>query len=641
MNNSKGNKENKGGLLTSLATLFRGGAAAGNATGVTGGLFASKAGLLGLVLGGATIAAGVGFVYNYVGDSGNKAYSPELFQNSYYEEEAAKAGAERNQYQSANGSANSTIGMFSASAKKSGMGFEVKEETESAPSNVDESSNASAEAPSYGAGGDAKTAVSNPSQTKANKLTSRTGELSTSLGGGSSTSASAAPRMKSMGGLSGGIGAKFASMKQAGLANGGKTSSMTASAKAKVSKGRSASARYKGTSARSQAKFANAMGNKAVYTASAAGSRTAAESAFTGETAGTGDVDTGVLEGAGLGGAGLSVGDALKSNDPNANNSIKNIPEPTPGEDESPWKDIETAIFILLASASALLVVGSLMAQKAAKCVDAKTKMIWYGITAAIAALVDAAAVAIVVLSVIMATKYNQKMTGIMYGIAGAFIAFKGTQLLIKAIGGYNDAKADVNAEKALANDEQFKGSQKEIGDKFNDNWKETEDGKYQYKDEDGNWNDCSKEQYDGAKSANQTELNQAKSDRLADIKEAQSSLKGDNKFDMDKVNEKIMENENSNAVKAQAEAAPQEPAQPKPEPKTYGTSKAEAGAVTDKPAVNVETPQGNVASTNTDKGIDIGKIVDNAGVGIIQNGLTTGLQNVMSDEGTTKEEEE
>ena len=47
-----------------------------------GGLFATKAGILGIVLGGATIAAGVGVIYNFVGSSSKSVYTPQLFQNS-------------------------------------------------------------------------------------------------------------------------------------------------------------------------------------------------------------------------------------------------------------------------------------------------------------------------------------------------------------------------------------------------------------------------------------------------------------------------------------------------------------------------------------------------------------------------------
>ncbi|MBO4555224.1 MAG: hypothetical protein J5706_00590, partial [Elusimicrobiales bacterium] len=98
--NKLNKKKQSGGILSAIAALFKGGAATGGVSGAaaTGGIFATKAGILGLLLGGATIAAGAGAVYHVAGGSStNTAYTPELFQNSYMEEQAAIAEAERAQ----------------------------------------------------------------------------------------------------------------------------------------------------------------------------------------------------------------------------------------------------------------------------------------------------------------------------------------------------------------------------------------------------------------------------------------------------------------------------------------------------------------------------------------------------------------
>ena len=87
MNKLNKKKQNSGGFLSALAGLFKGGAAAGGSvagTAATGGIFATKAGILGLLLGGATIAAGAGAVYHFVGSATNTAYAPDLFQKSYF-----------------------------------------------------------------------------------------------------------------------------------------------------------------------------------------------------------------------------------------------------------------------------------------------------------------------------------------------------------------------------------------------------------------------------------------------------------------------------------------------------------------------------------------------------------------------------
>lgn len=134
MNNYNEKEEKKGGFGSALSGLFRGGSSVagsassgmGSAGGGLAGLFATKAGIVGMVLGGATIAAGVGVIYNFIGPSSKPVYSPELFQSSYYEEEASKAGLERTNSRDASAAASSTLDMFKEQAKKKAWGWEGK-----------------------------------------------------------------------------------------------------------------------------------------------------------------------------------------------------------------------------------------------------------------------------------------------------------------------------------------------------------------------------------------------------------------------------------------------------------------------------------------------------------------------------------
>lgn len=464
MNKLNKKKQNSGGFLSALAGLFKGGAAAGGSvagTAATGGIFATKAGILGLLLGGATIAAGAGAVYHFVGSATNTAYAPDLFQKSYLEEEAALAGAERSQSQDRHASINSSIGMFSAQAKKEGLGFEAREEEQQPEENSsasaqysDEGSNASAAAADYSA-----SSASAP-RSSSNRLASK--GLSSSFGsGGGSSSGASAPRMKSMGGLSGGINSKFASMKSASLAEGshGNAQAMASAKKASISRGRTASARGARRSARSQAMFANAMGSKAAYSSSAAGARTSAESAFTGETTGSGDVAEGVLEGAGLGGAGLSMANELKSNDPSSSNSIKNVPKVSNPTDVSPWKNIEQAIAYLMLAGAALFALGSIFA-KLAKHASDKWKAIWLGLTKGFAIALAAVGAAIIGLGVTMMIKYKQYLTGGIYALAGGIFVWKGASLWKEA----NNIE-DQDTKKKM--DQQIKDKQNEADAKY------------------------------------------------------------------------------------------------------------------------------------------------------------------------------
>ena len=463
MNKLNKRKQNNGGFISALAGLFKGGAAAGGGvagTAATGGIFATKAGILGLLLGGATIAAGAGAVYHFVGSATNTAYAPDLFQKSYLEEEAALAGAERSQSQDRHASVNSSIGMFSAQAKKEGLGFEAREEEQQPEENSsasaqysDEGSKASAASAAYSASSAAAP------RSSSNRLTSK--GLSSSFGsGGGSSSGASAPRMKSMGGLSGGINSKFASMKSASLAEGnGNAQAMASAKKASISRGRNASARGARRSARSQAMFANAMGSKAAYSSSAAGARTSAESAFTGETTGSGDVAEGVLEGAGLGGAGLSMANELKSNDPNSNNSIKNVPPVNNATNENPWKKVEEAIAYLMIAGAALFALGSIFA-KLAKNASQKWKALWLGLTKAFAVALSLVGLAIMALGLTMMIEYKQYLTGGIYTLAGGIFVWKGASLWKEA----NNIE-DKDTKKKM--DDDIEKAQKEVGDKF------------------------------------------------------------------------------------------------------------------------------------------------------------------------------
>lgn len=450
--NKLNKKKQSGGILSAIAALFKGGAATGGVSGAaaTGGIFATKAGILGLLLGGATIAAGAGAVYHFAGgSSANTAYMPELFQNSYMEEQAAIAEAERAQNSDRRASVvNSTIGMFSEQAKRSGLGFggdssfnneEMPENSENAAL-TDEARGDAANVSGENSG----SSVSNTSASsaKGNKLAAKS---MSSIGGASTTTSGSGktvvPRMTSMGGLSGGVNGKFASMKSAGLAEGGKSSRMTASARRSAAKGRAASPRAGGNNrALGQARFANSMGNKAVYSASTTGARTAAAAAFTGETAGDGSVEVDSMQGAGMGGAGISMVDGLKSNNPNSSRNVKNVPEVSGSEDVSPWKGLVKTVGALVLAATAIYLLGKLFVKLAKK--PSYDSALWSGLAKVAGIALLAIGAAIVALSLVLGLKYKQWMYGIVYGLVGGLAVWQGYQLMQMA--------DDINKEESM-----------------------------------------------------------------------------------------------------------------------------------------------------------------------------------------------
>ncbi len=330
-----------GGRAAGLGAPGLGGASSGLGSAGTGlaGLFATKAGIVGMVLGGATIAAGIGVIYNFIGPSSKPGYTPQLFQNAYLDEQAQNASMDRSKQR--NASVDGSLDMFKEQAKKDGLALgeePAAEEPKTDEAVTEGSADGSAEAP----GGPGVGAGANPLGGGA-KLQAAGGFGSKGGGGGTSI-----PAMSGGGGgMFGGVNGKFASVYKSPAK--AKTSGMTAKAAGIVGGAKySVPASKKG--AYGQAKFAGKMGGKAAYSADGAGARTAATEAFSGETTGTGDVGT---PGGGtgmMGGAGMSSGNKLKANDPSVEGSSFTPPEVPEPEDISPWNDLrdEALKYILI-----------------------------------------------------------------------------------------------------------------------------------------------------------------------------------------------------------------------------------------------------------------------------------------------------
>ena len=329
MNTTMNNKseERKKGFIPFLSRLFGGGRSVSSmgsisstaskfgsaaSKGFWASLINSKAGVVGLVLGAATIAAGIGVVYNYIGPSSSKVYTPALFSDAYYEDLQRQANAERAKEFSANNVSHSSLDMFKEAAQKE-LGLKDEEQSASSKSeNVGEAS-ASSE---YSQDNTASSAISSSEgQIGVNRLEASLGFGNNKAGGGGTSSVG--NRLQTSGGLWQGIGRPFAPIsRNPKTASTGSYSKMNKSLTARVvtsPKYTVPNVNKKG--AFGQAKYASNVGKAAVFNASDAGARTTAEQAFSGETAGSGDIAT-PIGGAGVGGAGLTQGKNLKANDP-------------------------------------------------------------------------------------------------------------------------------------------------------------------------------------------------------------------------------------------------------------------------------------------------------------------------------------
>jgi len=475
--NESQKKEKKVGFWAYLSSLFRGGSSgAGGAAGFgsagarlgssgsgfgswfaslfgspagLAGLFSTKAGIMGIILSVATIAAGIGVLYNFLGPSSKSVYTPNLFQDTYYDEQAQNAARERAK-QLADASA-SGFDMFRDQAKKDGLG--LGEDGENA-----EKKDASAE----DAAAEDKATIENASADSA--ATIPTGGIpklqavqgfGSSKGGGSTLAGGS--------GMFGGVNSKFAPIYKAPAGQG--SSSAIKSAKASPIKSASKRASsFKKRGAFGQAKYAKAQGVRAAGSSTAADSKTSATEAFSGETGGAGDVGT-AGGGAGLGGSGVTDGSTLKNSDPSLSSNDSTPAEATPAaEDVSPWDKytdlalygmIASALFIFIANSCAKKAKALFLKAKAAAAVPvtgpaaaapifaAAIQMYNYAIYAAYAAM--AAAAVVVYAGLKLMGDYEQKWTGIMYMAAGGMLIYKAYEAVSGAQEGIADAQKIVS----------------------------------------------------------------------------------------------------------------------------------------------------------------------------------------------------
>jgi hypothetical protein len=434
------------GSIGSTASKF--GNAAGK--GFWASIIGSKAGVVGVVLGAATIAAGIGVIYNYIGPSSSKVYTPGLFSDAYYEDLQKQANAERAKEFSLNTqSVISSLDMFKEAAQKelslkNENNEQGKSENPSDSADVNQDVNTNTAQPLPGA----------ENQAGANKLNASLGFENKGGSGGGSSSGN---RLQTSGGLWGGIGRPFSPIsRNANIAGSGSSSKMNKALTARVvtsPKYTVPNVNKKG--AFGQAKYASNVGKAAVFNTSDAGARTTAEQAFSGETAGSGDIAT-PIGGTGLGGAGLSQGNKLKANDPSLNQSEYTPPTPQKNDD-TPWKKLtDNALYAMLASA-AFIAIASLLANKAkallATPLTAPSAISFFNAAKMFCYLAITAAVVVIGIGVNLAITYGQKWMGIMYGLVGGALIYQA----YKALSGINEG-LDKAKQAAQWYDNAFKG---------------------------------------------------------------------------------------------------------------------------------------------------------------------------------------
>lgn len=414
VNVDKEREKKKGGLLGLLSRLSGGGGGASGAAGgvgglggaaAGGGLLATKAGLIGLVLAGTTVAGGIGMVgWTAFGPGqGDRADNPALQLFASKPKEAASpfgavapasadgTSASLNYLAKANAgpsdSASADAPVTDQSAASATEGDATAASAQGATPHMGESVGTSAPAPKVGL-----------------KDVRKMGELSKSFGGGGSGGASASASPAG----AGAVASNAASKGSLGAGFGQRTAGQS------IGRGL---ARARGGSATRQAM--NALGDNRRAFSSQAGGRTYDGGAAAGN--GVAGVEAGLP---GAGGPGLSGGGQQPTSTPNtAAQKSEFEPPPTPkSKNVTPWQKALNTAALLLGAAAALLLVAQMAAKQAASTTPVGAAWLTFAkACAVIAGLLGLAAVAIG--AMISGGKYGQPLQGGLIALAGGLIA--------------------------------------------------------------------------------------------------------------------------------------------------------------------------------------------------------------------------
>ena len=406
--------EKKPGILSGL---FGGGGGGSGAAGIGGlgssaaggGVLATKAGLLALVLVGTTVAGGIGLVGYKVfgpGESDMAGQNIQLFSPKPKEaapDASAAAAPKDGNSASLDGFAKVNSGALRGDAPA--VSEAAADETAASASSSAGSAGSSVSNAVAGAGG-------NGASTSMLKGTKKLGALSSAFGGGAGSAPSAGSSSKA------GDAPSLAAAGKGGQL-GGPINTTGRGVAASNSRSIRAGVRRSG-GAKDQARFARNMGQQNQYSMRGAGQ------GFENSSPGIGGENIGGENTIGMGGAGAGQGGEPTSLAAPASGDVKEVKpaEPPPTYDVTPYaKEMQIAQLLLMLAAG-ILYYASTVAKAAKVDPDPVTKAA--SITLAIwlcrAAMALGAVVAAIGLK-IAGGEYDQKTQGLILGAAGAGIA--------------------------------------------------------------------------------------------------------------------------------------------------------------------------------------------------------------------------
>lgn len=439
VNVTKEREEKKGaGLLGFLSRLTGGGA--GGATGgigglggaaASGGLLATKAGLIGLILAGTTVAGGLGLVgWTAFGPGqGDRADNPSLQLFASKPKEASNPfGAVAPVAK--DGSSSSLNYLAQANAPKSEGGGEAapaEATAASAATGNDDASASSNATPHLGE----SVATNGPAPKAGLKDVKKLGELSKGFGGGSGSAGSASAA--ALKGAGAGANAALSNAGSKGSLGGGfgQRGSAAQSIGRGVARARAGSATRQAMNALSQ--------NRSAYS-SQAGGRTYDGSAAAG--GGAAGLDAG-MPGAGTG---LGNGGSQPTSTPNSaaqKNEFEAPPTPE-GKNVTPYQKALNMAQMMLGAAAALLMVAYFFSKS--KDADlTQTARTTVMILAALAAALSTAA--IIIGAMISGGKYGQPLQGGLIALAGGLMGATAAMMMFgQGAEGQTSGKGDDKA---------------------------------------------------------------------------------------------------------------------------------------------------------------------------------------------------
>ncbi|MBI5244648.1 MAG: hypothetical protein HY922_13350 [Elusimicrobia bacterium] len=437
-------EERKGAGFVSglLSKLGLGGSAGAAGAGISGGLFATKAGVVAMVMVGASVAAGISILRSNAPSHKSSSGGGSVFSSTSGQPGADTASALNAEKiaasEASKGGASNSLDYF-AKANPA-----PKTEGEAAPSDAKDASAsgsvAASDASSEPAGQDSLAATRQTAATAAKPKLVK-GQLGSTAGGG----ASAMARLDPQSGLSGGIGGGFQGTYKAppksamsALAQGPRTRMAASSRMANPRLGTAAkqlAATKKVVSGNLRSASVSSPGSGLTYDGGAANVGSAGASAG----------------GAGVGGAGVGEGAGVHSPGASVANDIKEVSPPPPktkdNKNVTPYQNLIYAAMGAMALSLLLMYFAGKVGDAAKVDPDPISKAALAAKAQLLAGLAAIAGGAATVIGVIlMREPYNQMMQGMMFTIMGGILTVKAALAAFDSTQA-DQAKAQMNAD--------------------------------------------------------------------------------------------------------------------------------------------------------------------------------------------------